>query len=303
MDAVTGIITTVAGTGEAGFSGDGGPATAARIRCPDSIDIDESGNLWIADRCNQRIRRVDGRTGIITTVAGTGVSEASPDGVALAASLQGPYYVRAESPMELTFTDTDSHRIRRIDLATGRIETLAGSGEGGFSGDGGPALEAAFSRPHVALRAHNGDLIIGDSFNQRIRRVDQRTGIIRTIAGNGAQGVSADGTPALEAPLAYFGQIHELPDGDLIFTEWANGRVLRLDTSAYRVFVLAGTTDPAAPEEDGHPPLATRLGSLAGMEIDERGRILVMAAESGLLRRIDLEAGTVETIAGNVIPR
>ena len=205
--------------------------------------------------------------------------------------------------MELTFTDTDSHRIRRIDLATGRIETLAGSGEGGFSGDGGPALEAAFSRPHVALRAHNGDLIIGDSFNQRIRRVDQRTGIIRTIAGNGEQGVSADGTPALEAPLAYFGQIHELPDGDLIFTEWANGRVLRLDTSAYRVFVLAGTTDPAAPEEDGHPPLATRLGSLAGMEIDERGRILVMAAESGLLRRIDLEAGTVETIAGNVIPR
>lgn len=298
FDLEAGTVTAVAGTGEPGFSGDGGPAVEARLRCPDSIDLDEEGNLYIGDRCNQRIRRVDARTGIITTIAGNGERGPSPDRQALEISLMGPYYVRSASKEELIFTDTDSHRVRQLDLATGRVTTLAGSGEGGFGGDGGSALEASLARPHVALRARNGDLIIGDSFNQRIRRVSRVTGIIRTIAGRGERGTAEDGTPALEAPFEYFGDIVELDDGDLLFTEWVSGRLLLLDAETGTVRVLAGTTDAAAPQGDGFDPRATRFGSLAGLALDDRGRVLVVDADNGLVRRIDLQAARVETVVG-----
>lgn len=300
IDLRAGTYTTVAGTGEPGFSGDGGPATEARLRCPDSIDVDVQGNLYIADRCNERIRRVDARTGIITTVAGNGARGASADGPALGISLMGPYYVRSVSVEVLIFTDTDSHRVRQLDLRTGRVSTLAGSGAGGFAGDGGPGLSASLARPHVALRARNGDLIIGDSFNQRIRRVDQVTGNIRTIAGRGERGSVEDGTPALEARFEYFGDILELDNGDLLFTEWVSGRLLRLDLKNGRVRVLAGTTDPTAPEDDGFDPRATRFGSLAGLALDDEGRVLVVAADAGVVRRIDLRAGRVETVVGRL---
>lgn len=300
VDLEAGTITTVAGTGDPGFSGDGGSATEARLRCPDSIDLDEEGDLYIADRCNERIRRVDARTGIITTVVGNGERGPSADGPALEISLMGPYYVRAASTEELIFTDTDSHRVRRLDLRTGRVTTLAGSGEGGFAGDGGPALEARLARPHVAQRAENGDLIIGDSFNQRIRRVSRDDGTIRTIAGNGERGTAEDGTPSLEAPFQYFGDIVELDDGDLLLTEWLSGRLLLLDMNHATIRVLAGTTDPAPPDEDGLDPRATRFGSLAGLALDAEGRVLVAAADAGVVRRIDLRAGRVETVVGRL---
>lgn len=300
IDLDAGTITTVAGTGEPGFSGDGGPAPEAQLRCPDSIDLDDQGNLYIADRCNNRIRRVDAATGIITTVVGNGERGPSADGPALDISLMGPYYVRWVSAEELLFTDTDSHRVRRLDLGTGRVVTLAGSGESGFAGDGGPALEARLTRPHVALRARNGDLIIGDSFNQRIRRVSRTTGEIRTIAGRGERGTAEDGTPALEAPFEYFGDMVELDDGNLLFTEWVSGRLLLLAVDEGTIRVLAGTTDPAAPEEDGFDPRNTRFGSLAGLARDDSGRVLVVDADAGVVRRIDLEARRVETVVGRL---
>lgn len=297
-DLGTGTVVTVAGTGEPGFSGDGGPATAARLRCPDAIALDTAGTLFIADRCNERIRRVDAGTGIIQTVAGNGERGPSADGPALARSLMGAYYVRALSPDQILFTDTDSHRVRRIDLEPGRIVTLAGSGASGFCGDGGPPLEACLSRPHVAMVTADGSLVIGDSFNQRIRIVDHDTGAIRTIAGNGERGVATDGTPALDAPFSYFGEILELADGDLLFTEWVSGRVLRLDREEAVIHVVAGSADDAAPAADGHRPLDTKFGPLAGLAIDREGRLLVVAAEQHAVRRIDLRRGLVETVIG-----
>jgi len=298
VDSATGVITTVAGTGERGFAGDGGPATKALLACPDSIDVDPAGNLYIADRCNQRIRRVSARSGTITTVAGTGEHEASSDGPVAGASLMGPYYVRVVSPGKLLYTDTDSDRVRLIDLESKRITTLAGSGERGFAGDGGPGPAARLARPHVALFTRRGDLVIGDSFNQRIRRIVHESGNLDTIAGRGEQGVAHDGTPALEAPFGFFGQIHEMDDGDLLFTEWVNGRVLRLDMTERRVHVLAGNTDPKAAHGDGHPPLETRFDHLAGCVIEAEGRLLVAEAEAGLVRRIDLRKGEVVTVVG-----
>ena len=298
IDLETGIITTIAGTGEPGFSGDGGPAVKAMLRCPDSIALDPGGSLYIADRCNQRIRRIDSKTGIITTVAGTGERGPAPDGPALKTALTGPFYVRSVSSRELLFTDTDNNRVRLLDTATGQITTVAGNGTRGFSGDGGPALEAALARPHVALRTRAGDLVIGDSFNQRIRLVDRKSGVIRTIAGSGETGAAADGTPALQADLGFFGEIHEMDDGDLLFTDLINGRLLRLDMKTGRIGVVAGTADESAPADDGHAPRATRLGLVADFAIDKRGRIFVVAAEPGLVRCIDLELEAVVTIAG-----
>jgi sugar lactone lactonase YvrE len=292
-----GTILTVVGTGEPGFSGDGGPAALAQLRCPDSIDLDAEGHLYIADRCNHRIRRVDLRSGVITTVAGTGERGASGNGPALERMLAGVFYVRSLSPSRLLFTDTDSHRVRELDLERGLVTTLAGNGAEGFSGDGGAALKASFTRPHVALRGRNGDLIIGDSFNQRIRRVDHATGRIRTIAGNGQTGTAEDGDEALTAPLNYFGEIIEMPNGDLFFTEWGNGRLMKLETSSGRLRVLAGTPNETEVVE-GNPLLSTYLGGLADFAIDHQGRVVVAAAAVGLVRRIDLRAGRIETLAG-----
>lgn len=299
VDPETGTISTYAGTGTAGFSGDGGPAAAAEISSPDSIDVDAGGNLYIADRGNERIRRVDARTGIITTVVGNGERAASDDGTAVReASLMGPYYVRIVDGNELWFTDTDSNRVMRVDSSAGILEVLAGSGARGFGGDGDYAFEAAFARPHVVLKLRSGDIVIGDSFNQRIRIVDHESGIVDTLAGSGTQGVAPDGTKLLDAAFAYFGEIHELENGDLLVTEWMNGRVLRLDLEAGVLHVLAGTGADEGSMADGQHPRATRFNRLADCVFDGQGRLLVVAAADGLVRRIDFEHETVETVVG-----
>jgi hypothetical protein len=166
----------------------------------------------------------------------------------------GPFFLESASRDTLLFTDTDANLVRQVDLRSGRVSTLAGTGERGFSGDGGPAYSARLTRPHIAFRARNGDLIIGDSFNQRIRRVDHTTGVIRTIAGNGTEDFVADGTPALQAPFKYFGAMIELENGDLVFDEWAGHMLLRLDQREQRIRVLAGTQDSTATDAEGSDP-------------------------------------------------
>jgi len=298
IDPTSGGMRVVAGTGIPGFSGDGGPATSAQLRCPDSIDFDDAGNLYIADRCNERLRVVEAGTGIIRTIAGNGARGQSPDGPALSLSLMGPFFLESASRDTLLFTDTDANLVRQVDLRSGRVSTLAGTGERGFSGDGGPAYSARLTRPHIAFRARNGDLIIGDSFNQRIRRVDHTTGVIRTIAGNGTEGFVADGTPAPEAPFKYFGAMIELENGDLVFDEWAGHMLLRLDQREQRIRVLAGTQDSTATDAEGSDPVKTRFGLLGGMVRDSQGRYYVVEPEPGRVTRIDLEKRRVETVVG-----
>jgi sugar lactone lactonase YvrE len=286
LDLRTGLLRVIAGTGEAGFDGDGGPASHARLSCPDAIDVDGRGNIFIADRCNERIRRIDAATGVITTIAGNGTRGPAPDGPALTSAL---------------FIDTDAHRVRLLDLRGGAITTIAGNGEEGFAGDGGPARAARFARPHVALRLRNGELLIGDSFNHRLRLVD-RAGIVRTIAGNGVEGAAVDGAPALESPLLYFGEVHELADGALLFSEWGSSQIVRLDPQTNRLAVVAGSTAFGEAGPDG-PALGAALGSIVDFAIDAEGRLVVAAASAGLIRRIDLARGTVETLAGTASPR
>ena len=228
-----------------------GAAARAALACPDALDVDALGNVFVADRCNGRIRRIDARSGVITTVAGNGGEGPSPDGRAVQMALAGVFYVRVANDDALLFTDTEAHLVRELDLRSGQVRTVAGNGMQGFTGDGGPALEASLSRPQVALRLANGDLLIGDSFNHRDRVVDAASGTIRTIAGNGEEAPAVGGAMATESPLMYFGDIHEQPDGSLIWSEWGSSQVVRLDRTTGRLEVVAGNTTFDRADADG----------------------------------------------------
>ncbi|MBW1697204.1 MAG: hypothetical protein JRH18_02790 [Deltaproteobacteria bacterium] len=195
----SGIITTVAGNGASGFSGDGGPATDARLNKPNSVCMDADGNLYIADALNHRIRKVD-TTGMISTVAGNGASGFSGDGGPAAnAQLDKPKGVWVDEQGNIYIVDTENHRIRMVD-SSGIINTVAGNGVSGYSGDGGPATEAALQKPLGIYVDASGNIYFADTLNSRIRMVDT-AGVITTVAGTGASGYSGDGNLATNAQV------------------------------------------------------------------------------------------------------
>src|SRR5258706_378378 len=179
VDAATGIITTVAGNGSCRFSGDGGAATSASLNYPYGVALDASGNLYIADSFNGRIRKVDAATGNITTVAGNGsASFAGDGGAATSASLKYPTGVALDASGNLYFADLGNHRIRKVAAVTGIITTVAGNGSLDFAGDGGAATSASLYYPHGVAVDASGSLYIADLSNHRVRKVAAATGII-----------------------------------------------------------------------------------------------------------------------------
>jgi GT2 family glycosyltransferase/sugar lactone lactonase YvrE len=198
--------TTIVGNGTSGFSGDKGPATLAQLDTPDGVAIAPDGDLIVADSHNNRIRRVDAPTKIITTIAGSG--ETGYDGdekPATEAALNTPNAVVAAPNGDIYIADTLNNRIRMVDHVTGYIHTVAGDGETGGDGplgDGGPATSAHLFGPSDVQIAGNGDLYIADIHHNRVRRVDARTRIITTVAGNGVMGAGGDEGPAISASLA-----------------------------------------------------------------------------------------------------
>ncbi|MBC7554468.1 MAG: T9SS type A sorting domain-containing protein [Taibaiella sp.] len=172
VKASTGIITTFAGTGAAGVSGDGGPATAAKLNRPMGVTVDASNNVYISDFGNNKIRKIDAATGIITTIGGTGVSGFSGDGgAARAAKIAGPMGLCTDWVGNVYFADQNNNRIRKIDY-TGIITTVAGNGTGGFGGDGGPSVAAKLNRPSGVWVDPFNNMYVADCGNNRIRRVD-----------------------------------------------------------------------------------------------------------------------------------
>jgi sugar lactone lactonase YvrE len=196
----TGIITTVAGNGIAGYSGDGDIATGASLSSPTGIVIDRAGNLLIADRGNNRIRKVNIATGIIVTVAGNGTAGFNGDGgMATAAKLNMPQSVAVDSADNLFIAD--NNRIRKVNAATSIIATVAGTGAIGYSGDGGAATSASLMGPAGIAVDNSGNFYLGDTYNFRVRKVNAASGIITTVAGNGIAGYSGDGGVATNAKL------------------------------------------------------------------------------------------------------
>jgi GT2 family glycosyltransferase/sugar lactone lactonase YvrE len=229
-------ITTVAGNHAlgVGFSGDFGGATEARLDTPDGVAIAPDGDLIIADSHNERIRRVDRQTAIITTIAGSGESGYDGDDrLAVGAALNSPAGVSAAPNGDIYIADTLNHRIRMIDHASGFIYTVAGDGtpggDSGPVGDEGPATSAHLNMPSDVAIAPNGDIYIADMHHQRVRKVDARTRLISTVAGTGAWGNSGDGGPATSATLAGPAGVAVVADADgrttLFIADFYNGRV------------------------------------------------------------------------------
>lgn len=197
VDAVTGRVSTVAGNGSPGFSGDGGPATEAQLRQPHSIAFDAAGDLLICDIGNSRVRAVDLGTGRIRTYAGTGERAATPDEGRLDRTpLNGPRSLDADNLGNVYLVLREGNAVYRVDPRAGRLERVAGTGQTGYTGDGGPALTATFNGPKgIAYSAVDHSLYVVDTENHVIRRVALRTGLIDTILGTGERGDGPDGDP------------------------------------------------------------------------------------------------------------
>jgi sugar lactone lactonase YvrE len=225
-----GIISTVAGTGIQGFSGDGGRAISATLNRPTFVVVDPAGNLYITDSSNQRIRRVD-LNGTITTFAGNGVAGFSGDGgLANGASLAFPLGMAMDKTGNLYVADANNHRIRRIN-PSGVITTIAGNGVEGFSGDLGPAISASLNYPEDVAIDGSGNLFIADSGNNRIRKVDS-FGVISTTAGTIVNGFSGDGGPSVDAVLNFPWGLATDAAGDLYIADRVNNRIRKISPNA-----------------------------------------------------------------------
>lgn len=282
--AATGQLFTVAGNGTAGFSGDGGPATAAAINEPTGVAVDSLGNVYFSDRQNGRIRKVDAATGNISTVAGTGFQGFSGDnGPAANAQLNFPNGVAVDAARNLYVADTNNDRVRRIDAASGLIYTIAGTGVPGFSGDGGLATSARLSLPWDVAVDAAGNVLVADRNNMRIRRILAGAGTIATVAGNGNPFFNGDNLPALgTAVYSPFGVGVD-----------ATGAIFVADTNNNRVrsFVPVGAT----PQSINFPVFAVRT-YLAGEAF-----ALNAAASSGLPVAFSSLTPSVCTVAGAML--
>jgi len=224
VDAGTGIITTVAGTGESGYGGDGGPGIQAQLREPNDCFLDGKGGLLVADVQDQRIRRLDLKTGVITTFAGNGEKQRAGDGKsATQASIMGARAVCMDSKGNTYICEREGNGVRKVD-ARGVMSTFAGTGERGYSGDGGPALTATWGAPKAIRCDHRDNVIVVDTENHAIRRIDARTGIVITIAG-GHRGGDGDGGLATNAGLERPHGCGIDPQGHLYIADGMNHRV------------------------------------------------------------------------------
>jgi sugar lactone lactonase YvrE len=273
----TGVITTVAGTGTAGFSGDGGAAISARLNAPRTLEADRFGNLYIVDTINNRVRRVD-TGGRITTIAGTGSAGFSGDGgPALSARLDTPHGIAVDGAGNVYIADPPNHRIRKVDTG-GRITTVAGNGSSGYNGDGIPATSARLNSPKGVEIGPDGLLYIADNNNHRVRRVNA-DGTIRTVAGTGSSGFSGDGGAATAARLAEPRNIDFGPDGSLYIVDQVNDRIRRVSPG--------GTITT----------FASGFGLARDVAADGAGNVFVADESHKKVYRVDT-AGGISTFAG-----
>ena len=287
------IIETVAGSGEEGFSGDGGPAVQAQLQAPRSVAVDRDGNFYIADTSNHRIRRVDSKTGTIATVAGIGeYGFGGDDGPAVQAKLWAPRSVAVDGRGNLLIADTSNYRIRRVDARTRIITTVAGIGEYGFSGDGGPAVAAQLNSPYGVAADSDGNFYIADTSNRRIRMVDT-AGNITTVAGTGESGFGGDGGPAVHAQL--FSPYGVAVDGAYNLYIATGNRIRRVDTAG-NIATLAGIGRRGF-SGDGGPAVQARLYFPSDVAVNDDGSLYIADTFNHRIRRVDT-LGIITTIAG-----
>ncbi|MGH8990323.1 MAG: hypothetical protein ACRDZ7_02210 [Acidimicrobiia bacterium] len=305
-----GTVATVAGKSPAGYSGDGGPAAEAQMHEPRMMTFAPSGDMYIADTFNQLIRKVDA-AGTITTVAGkfTGfvprdeadcVPNFSGDGgPATEATLSCPHGVAVDTNGDVYIADSANHVIRRI-AASGTIDTVVGAGgSSGDSGDGGPGTEARIQGPKGIVLDNRGGLLIADSGNDRVKRLDLATGLITLVAGTGDQGKAGDGGPATEAQLVEPRTLAVGPDGSVYIAEPKAHRLRRVDPQGV-ISTFAGT-GRAGFSGDGGPADGAALNFPRGVGADGAGNVYIADSLNQRIRQVDA-TGTITTVAGRGKP-
>ena len=296
-----GVITTVAGSGTNGFSGDGGAATSARLNYPYGVTPDGAGNLYIADSRNNRIRKVD-TAGVITTVAGSSTTGAfsGDGGAATTARLNLPDSVVLDALGNLYIADRVNHRIRKVDTA-GVITTVAGSSTtGAFGGDGGAATAARLYDPSSVALDALGNLYITDKDNRRIRKVDT-AGVITTVAGTGAFGSSGDGGAATAARLSTPIGVAVDWAGNLFIADEDGHRIRKVDTAG-NISTVAGSSTTGAFSGDGGAATAARLNEPEGVALDRLGNLYIADTSNNRIRKV-VGAGPPAPVAPVVRPR
>lgn len=316
--------------------GDGGPATAARLDNPSGVVVDAAGNLFIADSGHYRVRRVDAVSGVITTFAGGGAAVPGDGGPAVQARLDDPWGLALDASGHLLIADSGAGRVRRVDVSTRIITTVAGGG-GMVPGDGGPAVAAALSQPRGIAIDPSGNLLIAESGGGRIRRVDASTGVITTVAGGGPCCAPGDGGPATSAYLNDPESVAVDGAGTIFLSDIGNFRVRRVDAvtgiiSTYQtgllypagiaadtggnlfiayearhlvrkrepggaVTIVAGNGTPSW-FGDGGPATEALLSEITGVAVDGDGNVYVADTDNGRVRRVDATTGNISTYAG-----
>ena len=280
-----GVITTVAGSGTSGFSGDNGPALNAQLNLPTAVAVDSSGNLYISDTGNNRIRKVS--NGVITTVAGNGQAGYNGDNMpAAGAELNEPWGIALDSTGNLYIADYENYRIREV--ANGTITTVAGNGQAGYSGDNGPATSAALRLPIGVAVDSAGDLYIGDYANDVVRKVTN--GVITTVAGKDQEGFSGDNGPATSAAMTVYA-LAVGSTGNLFIADGENYRIREVSSG-----IIATVAGGGTPLGNGGPAVDAQLFP-SGVAIDSAGDLYI--SDPGNNRVLKVANGVITTVAGN----
>ncbi len=304
LGAEPGTISSPVGTGQPGYSGDGGPASEAKLNNPFDVAFDSAGNLYLSDTLNQRIRRVDAKTGVISTIVGNGEKGFEGDGgPATEAKLNEPYGLAIDREGNLYFADRLNRRVRKVDGKTGVITTVAGEGSKSYSGDGGPGEKAGLVEPNSVALDGKGKLYIADVAGHRIRVLDLKTGRIDTFAGTGKPRHGGDGGPAREASIHGARAVEVGPDGTVYILE-REGNTLRLVDATGTIRTLAGTGKKGYSGDGDAAAAAATFNGPKELAIDpEDGSILVVDTENHAIRRINLPSRsgvpTIRTEAGD----
>lgn len=296
-----GRLSVIAGTGEGGFGGDGGPALKAQLLAPHDLMFDAEGNLLVADTYNHRIRRID-RQGVIITIAGNGKAEYLGDnGPALKASLNNPQSIALDREGNLIIADTYNYVVRRVDRQ-GIITTFAGS-EPGFAGDASPANKAQLSLPMAVAVAADGSVYISDAGNSRVRRV-ATDGKIQTVVGYGpgegiyGAGFTGDGGPAEKAKIFSATDLKFDTAGNLYISDGGNNRIRVIRGGIITTIAGSGR---AGFSGDGGPALAADLNTPQKITIDQDGSVFIADRANHRVRKVDAK-GFINTIAGEGRP-